>query len=64
MANLAKQLGSYGADSSLLDLIYGITYEIWEERGVDLIRQYYGTDIRVFALGNVTDGVDAVVQGT
>ena len=61
---MTERSGGYGADSSLLDLIYGITYEIWEERGVELIKQYYGEDIRVFALGNVSDGAEAVVQST
>lgn len=61
---MVRQVGQYGAQSSLLEYIYGITFEIWEERGVELIRQYYGEDIRVFALGHVSDGVDAVVSGT
>ena len=61
---MGQEVGQYGANSSLLDFIYGITFEIWEERGVELIRQYYGEDIRVFALGSVTDGVEAVVEGT
>ena len=58
------QTGRYGPASALTDYIYGITYEIWEQRGVDLIRQYYAPDIRVYALGGISDGVESVVQGT
>lgn len=54
----------YRANTSLLELIYGITFEIWEERGVELIRSYYASDIEMFALGGVTLGVEAIVQGT
>ena len=56
--------GQYGPQSDLPSYIYGITFEIWEERGIELIRQYYAADIRVFALGGVSDGVEAVVQST
>ena len=56
--------GAYGADDTLVDYILGITFEIWEERQVDLIHQYYAADIRVYALDGITHGVDAMVTGT
>ena len=68
MTNNANTLqpgsGQYGAQSKLVDFIYGITYEIWEEKGVELIRQYYAEDIDVYALSGFSKGVEAVVQGT
>lgn len=56
--------GGYGADTPLVDFIYGITYEIWEEKGVELIRQYYGQDMKMFALSGISQGAESIVQGT
>ena len=56
--------GKYDASSGLIDYIYGITYEIWEERGVELIRQYYGEDVEMYSLGGVSRGVESIVKGT
>ena len=60
MAEIAR----YGMQTDLVEFIYGITFEIWEEKGVELIRQYYAEDIEFFALGGISRGVEAVVQGT
>ena len=57
-------IGKYGASSALLDYIYGITFEIWEEKGVELIRQYYAEEIPVWALSGVSHTCDEVVDGT
>lgn len=56
--------GQYGAQSELIEYIYGITFEIWEQKGVELIRQYYGSDVEMFALSGLSRGVDSIVQGT
>ena len=56
--------GRYGANSELVDFILGITYEIWEERGIDLIRRYYADDVQVYALSGVADGAEQVVDET
>ena len=56
--------GAYGADDDIVDYILGITYEIWEERGVDLIHQYYDADITVYALDGITRGAAGMVDGT
>ncbi len=56
--------GAYGADDDLVDYILGITFEIWEERGVDLIHQYYDDDIAVYALDGITRGAAGMVDGT
>ena len=54
--------GAYTADHSLVDYILGITYEIWEEGGVDLIHQYYAPDSVIYGLDGITHGAAAVVD--
>ncbi len=61
--NTTKQ-GAYGADDDLVDYILGITFEIWEEGGAELIHQYYGADIVVYGLDGITRGAAAMVDGT
>jgi predicted ester cyclase len=56
--------GAYGADDDLVDYILGITFEIWEERGVGLISQYYSPETVVYALDGITIGSDAMIAGT
>ena len=56
--------GAYGADDDIVDYILGITFEIWEEGGVDLIHQYYAADCVVWGLDGITHGSAAVVDGT
>ncbi len=56
--------GAYTADDDIVDFILGITFEIWEERGVDLIHQYYGDDCIVWGLDGITHGAQAVVDAT
>lgn len=60
----AKQQGDYTADHSLVEYILGITYEIWEEGGIDLIDQYYAPDTVVYSLDSVTDNSAVVIDGT
>ncbi|MBT8100759.1 MAG: ester cyclase [Gammaproteobacteria bacterium] len=59
-----KQKGAYGADDALVDFILGITFEIWEQRQIELIRQYYGESTEVFALSGVSIGSEAMIDGT
>ena len=56
--------GAYGADDGLVDYILGITYEIWEQRGLDLINQYYGADINVYCLDGIVRGASQMITGT
>ncbi|MEM1263799.1 MAG: ester cyclase [Pseudomonadota bacterium] len=56
--------GAYGASDDTVDYILGITFEIWEQRQIDLIHQYYATDCIVWGLDGITRGVEAVVAGT
>ncbi len=56
--------GAYGADNHVVDFILGITYEIWEQRGIDLIHQYYGSNAPVYALSGIVRGAAQVVEGT
>ncbi len=58
------QHGAYGTDHDIVDYILGITYEIWEERGVDLIHQYYSDDCVIWGLDGITRGAGAVVDAT
>lgn len=60
----ASQTGAYGADDDVVDYILGITFEIWEQRGVELIHQYYGEDCIVWGLDGITHGAQEVVDGT
>ena len=60
----SNQSGAYGADNTLVDYILGITYEIWEERKIQLIKQYYGADTVVYALDGITRGAAAMIDGT
>lgn len=60
----ATQKGAYGADDDLVDYILGITFEIWEERGIDLIDQYYGPETVVYSLEGITRGSKAMIDGT
>ncbi|MCZ0945602.1 MAG: ester cyclase [Gammaproteobacteria bacterium] len=56
--------GRFGAESELVEFILGITYEIWEERGVELIRRYYADDVQVYALSGLVSGAKQVVDDT
>ncbi len=56
--------GAYGADDDIVDYILGITYEIWEGGGVDLIHQYYAADSVIYGLDGITHGAQAVVDAT
>jgi predicted ester cyclase len=56
--------GAYGADDDIVDYILGITYEIWEGGGIELIHQYYAADSVIYGLDGITHGAQAVVDGT
>ena len=61
--NAPKQ-GAYGANDDLVDYILGITFEIWEAGGVDLIEQYYSPKTIVYALDGITKGSAEMIVGT
>ena len=56
--------GAYGADDDIVDYILGITFEIWEGGGVELIHQYYAPDSVIYGLDGITHGAEAVVDAT
>lgn len=56
--------GAYSTDDDIVDFILGITFEIWEEGGVDLIHQYYAADSIIWGLDGITHGAAEVVDGT
>lgn len=60
----ATPTGAYGPDSNIVDFILGITFEIWEQRGVDLIHRYYAPDVEVYGMEGVIHGSQAMVDGT
>lgn len=60
----ATNTGAYSAAADLVDYILGITFEIWEEGGVDLIDQYYSADTVVYALDGITRGSKVMIDGT
>ena len=57
-------IGAYGPDSDIVDFILGITFEIWEQRGVDLIHRYYASDVEVYGMEGRIQGAQAMVDGT
>lgn len=59
-----QAVGAYGADDDIVDFILGITFEIWEQRGVKLIHQYYGEDCIIWGLDGITHGAAEVVDAT
>lgn len=59
-----KANGAYGADDGLVDYILGITFEIWEQRGINLINQYYAADTVVYGLDGITRGAAQMIDGT
>lgn len=56
--------GAYGASHHIVDYILGITYEIWEEGKVELIRDYYAADCLIYSLDGIVQGAQAVIDGT
>lgn len=64
MTATSTRAGAYSAADDLVDYILGITFEIWEEGGVDLIDQYYSADTVVYALDGITRGSRAMIDGT
>ena len=59
-----KRTGAYGAEHGLVDYILGITFEIWEQRGIELINQYYAADTVVYGLDGITRGAAQMIDGT
>ena len=59
-----KPKGAFSADDGLVDYILGITFEIWEQRGIELINQYYAEDTVVYGLDGITRGAAQMVDGT
>lgn len=55
---------AYGANCSVIDYILGITFEIWEEGGIDKILQYYSQDCPVYGLDGLTRGAAQMVEQT
>ncbi|MEO1574304.1 MAG: ester cyclase [Pseudomonadota bacterium] len=49
---------------TLVQYILRITFEIWEQRGIERIHDYYAEDTPVYALAGVTHGAQVVVDGT
>ena len=73
--NLTDILGDHATEPSpmrgfdpqfqdIVDYIVKITHEIWEERGVGRLYDYYGTNMRIHTSGGEIFGRDAVIAGT
>jgi predicted ester cyclase len=66
-SNNAHAPGMHGFDpkfSDIIDYIIKITHEIWEERGIGLLYDYYGTNIRVHTSNGDIYSRDKVIEGT
>ena len=50
--------------TDFVDYILGITEEIWEGRGIDLLHDYYSTDILVRSPEAIVEGNAAVINAT
>ena len=55
---------AYSADSQIADFILGITFEIWEQRQVEKILDYYAEDVQVFSLEGITSSASEMVDKT
>jgi predicted ester cyclase len=59
-----KPANLYNTNSNLVDYILGITFEIWEQRQVEKIFDYYGDEVEVFSLDGITRGASSMVEKT
>ncbi|NNF73215.1 MAG: nuclear transport factor 2 family protein [Rhodobacteraceae bacterium] len=46
------------------EFILGITRDIWEDRGIHTLKQYYGTDLVVRSPASVVKGNDGIIAAT
>jgi len=60
----ARQNEAYSAESDLVNFILGITFEIWEQRQVEKIYDYYAADVEVYSLEGMTCEAVAMVANT
>jgi predicted ester cyclase len=63
-AGESSALPAYGGYNNIVDYILGITFEIWEQRQVGRILDYYGADIDVYSLEGITHGSASMVEQT
>lgn len=54
----------YSSESTLVDFILGITFEIWEQGQVEKIYDYYAEDVRVYSLEGMTSSAATMVKNT
>lgn len=50
--------------TGIVDFILGITFEIWEQRQVENIHDYYSDDVQVFSLDGFIQGAAKMVSNT
>lgn len=50
--------------SDFVDYIIKITHEIWEERGIGRLYEYYGTNMKIHTSSGDIYGRDKVIEGT
>jgi predicted ester cyclase len=50
--------------SSIADYILGITFQIWEQRQIDSIHDYYSDDVHVYSLDGFIHGAAKMVSNT
>jgi steroid delta-isomerase-like uncharacterized protein len=55
---------SYNQESNLVDFILGITFEIWEQRQVEKIHDYYAEDVEVYSLEGMINNAATMVKDT
>jgi predicted ester cyclase len=55
---------TYNESSHLVDFVLGITFEIWEQRQVELILKYYADKVKVYSLDGITQSAASMVQNT
>lgn len=66
-ANGRQRQGMQGFDpryADFVDYIIGVTHEIWEEKGVGKLYDYYANTIRLHTSDGITYGRDAVFAAT
>jgi predicted ester cyclase len=63
-SKVKKPSGAHQLDCSPVDYILDITFEIWEQRQVDKIHNYYAEDVQVYSLEGMTCCAADMVSNT
>ena len=63
-SELSKPAADYNSENDLVDFILGLTFEIWEQRRVENIHNYYAPEVEVYSLDGMTTSAKEMVDNT